>query len=655
MRNTMKPRYALLLVALAACAGHKPDPRVGLKGGLTDAGQAISGLKISATVPSPKDYLSAGPIDFTRINSDLTFTGQYAIQGNFNGFQIWDMSNPASPKIVSTFQCPASQNDVSVFRNLLFMSSEGNDSKLDCTPGPITDTVSSVRVRGIRIFDISNIRQPKLMATVQTCRGSHTHTVVEDPKDRENVYIYVSGSAGLRSPTELAGCTTVDPSIDPTSALWRIEIIRVPIANPASASVISRADIFSGLKVVTAHAPADLDVQIAKRIADSVKASGGMTALNLLGNEVAMSSFFIRNRLDSVAKARGAKDSTQYTAADTAAVRANIQTMYTNALKATTIPQGASISANRQCHDITVYPSVGLAGGACEGHGILLDISDVTRPRRLDAAADSNFAYWHSATFNNDGTKLLFSDEWGGGTSPKCRATDKKEWGSDAIFDIKDRKLVFGSYYKISAAQTANENCVAHNGSLIPIPGRDVMVQAWYQGGISVFDFSDTKKPVEIAYFDRGPIDSTRLTLGGSWSAYWYNGQLVSSEIARGLDAFEMVPTEFVTQNEIDAANTVKLPYLNAQGQPKFNWPPSFPLAKAYTDQLERKKCLPKARIAEVRGEIAKAESASGSARNSVLQALASSLRADVQKSCDSPKVQKLQQAITDLSRPLVP
>jgi hypothetical protein len=655
----MKSRYALLLLALSACAtARKADPREGLKPGLADAGQAISGLKISATVPSPKDYLSAGPIDFTRVNSDLTFTGNYAIQGNFNGFQIWDMTNPSKPTIASTFQCPASQNDVSVFRNLLFMSSEGNDSKADCTPGAIRDTVSRERVRGIRIFDISNIREPKLVTAVQTCRGSHTHTVVEDPKDRENVYIYISGSAGLRSPTELPGCTTVDPNINPTSALWRIEIIKIPLANPAASAVVSRADIFSGLKVQTSHGPAEADIAISTRIADSVKKAGGYTAVNLLGNEVAISPFYIRGKLDSIVKGRGGKDYTAATAADSQTVRANLQTMYTNALRAAaaaTVSGVTPIPVNRQCHDITVYPSVGLAGGACEGHGILLDISDVTAPKRIDAVADSNFAYWHSATFNNDGTKLLFSDEWGGGTSPKCRATDKPEWGANAIFDIKDRKLVFGSYYKIAAAQTANENCVAHNGSLIPIPGRDVMVQAWYQGGISVFDFTDTKKPVEIAYFDRGPIDSTRLTLGGSWSAYWYNGQLVSSEIARGLDAFEMVPTEFVTQNEIDAANTIKLTYLNAQGQPKFNWPPSFPLAKAYVDQLERNKCMSKGRIAAVRGEIAKAEAAAGSDRRNVLQALSASLEADKSKSCDSPKVTKLQQAVTDLSQPIVP
>jgi len=326
---------ALAVAFATACAGHKPDPRVGLKGGLTDAGQAVSNLKVVATAPSPKDYLSAGPIDFTRINSDLTFTGQYAIQGNFNGLEIWDMSNPAKPTIVSTYMCPASQNDVSVYHNLLFMSSEGNDSKLDCSPGGIKDTVSKERVRGIRIFDISNIKAPRLVSTVQTCRGSHTHTVVEDPKDRENVYIYVSGSAGLRSTHELPGCLASNPTQDQASALWRIEIIKVPVNNPSAAAVINRADIFSGLKVVTSHGPASADIAITTHVADSVKKAGGFVAMNLLGIETAINPFFVRAKLDSIVKGRGGKDYTAATSADTATVRANLQTMYTNALRAT--------------------------------------------------------------------------------------------------------------------------------------------------------------------------------------------------------------------------------------------------------------------------------------------------------------------------------
>jgi hypothetical protein len=302
-----------------------------------------------------------------------------------------------------------------------------------------------------------------------------------------------------------------------------------------------------------------------------------------------------------------------------------------------------------------VYPELGLAGGACEGYGMLLDISNPVNPVRIQAVADSNFSYWHSATFNNDGTALLFSDEWGGGGAPKCRATDPKEWGSDAIFSIVNKKLVFKSYYKLPAAQTALENCVAHNGSLVPIPGRDVMIQGWYQGGVSVFDFSDPAHPFEIAYQDRGPLDSTRFTMGGSWSAYWYNGKIVSSEIARGLDAFELTPSEFVTQNEIDAAKTVKLTYFNAQGQPKLSWPPSFPLAKAYLDQLERKKCLAANRVTAIRSSIAAAEAAPKMQQPALLSTLAGQLEADKRSSCDVPRLNKMQQALIDLSRPIVP
>jgi hypothetical protein len=294
-----------------------------------------------------------------------------------------------------------------------------------------------------------------------------------------------------------------------------------------------------------------------------------------------------------------------------------------------------------------VYPALGLAGGACEGHGLLLDISNPVAPVRLDAAADSNFAYWHSATFNNDGTQMLFSDEWGGGSSPKCRAGDKPEWGANAIFSIVNKKLVFKSYYKIPTVQSSNENCVAHNGSLIPIPGRDVMVQSWYQGGISVFDWTDPSQPKEIASFDRGPVDSTRMAMGGSWSVYWYNGSIVSSEIARGLDVAELVPSEFLSQNEIDAANTVKWDYLNAQGQPKISWPPSFALAKAFTDQLERKGCVAPAKISEIRSSISTAEKASGAARNATLTKLVTDVEAS--RSCDPKKTDLLKKALQDL------
>ena len=303
-----------------------------------------------------------------------------------------------------------------------------------------------------------------------------------------------------------------------------------------------------------------------------------------------------------------------------------------------------------QCHDITVFPAVGYAGGACEGYGFLLDIRDPAHPVRLAAVSDTNFSYWHSATFNNDGTKLLFSDEWGGGGQPKCRATDPKEWGADAIFTISGNSLKFQSYYKMPAPQTSQENCVAHNGSLIPIPGRDVMVQAWYQGGISVFDWTDAAHPREIAYFDRGPVDSTRMAMGGSWSVYWYNGVIVSSEIARGLDVFELTPSPLISQNEIDAAKSVRLDYLNTQGQPKFVWPATFSLARAYVDQLERSRGLSATRLQSVRQSLTKAESASGTERSRSLAELAGQLDSDATGSSDAAKVRVLSTTVRDLS-----
>src|SRR5437762_7005670 len=303
-----------------------------------------------------------------------------------------------------------------------------------------------------------------------------------------------------------------------------------------------------------------------------------------------------------------------------------------------------------QCHDITLYPAIGRAGGACGGYGLLLDISDPAHPVRLNAAADSNFSYWHSATFNNDGTKILFSDEWGGGMQPKCRSTDPREWGADAIFTLAGSSMNFQSYYKLPVPQTRVENCVAHNGSLIPIPGRDVMVQAWYQGGISLFDWTDPAHPREIGYFDRGPADST-LKLSGSWSAYWYNGAIVSSEITRGLDVFELAPSAFISQNEIDAAKTVHFDYYNTQDQQKFVWPPSFALARAYVDQLERSNGLSSSRITSVRSALTTAEGRTGSARRSALNTLAGQLNADARNSSDAAKVQALQATVRDLTR----
>ncbi|HXL87229.1 MAG TPA: hypothetical protein VN927_08450, partial [Gemmatimonadaceae bacterium] len=371
---------------------------------------------------------------------------------------------------------------------------------------------------------------------------------------------------------------------------------------------------------------------------------------------------FINPQLDSIVKARGGTGAP--TAADSATLRAALPGIIAKLTGETTA--SGPRPGPTQCHDITVYPAVGLAGGACEGYGFLLDIRDPAHPVRVAAVSDSNFSYWHSATFNNDGTKVLFSDEWGGGGQPKCRVTDKPEWGADAIFtlvnangspviaqdaaDHATEKMQFQNYYKLPAPQTKEENCVAHNGSLIPIPGRDVMVQAWYQGGISVFDWTDPRHPREIAFFDRGPVDSTRMAMGGSWSAYWYNGNIVSSEIARGLDIFELVPSAYLSQNEISAAKTVHFDYFNTQGQPKLVWPPSFSLARAYVDQLERSGGLSAGRIGAVRQSLSTAEGASGSQRADGLTPLAAQLDNDASASSDPSKVRMLARAVRDLA-----
>jgi hypothetical protein len=638
-------RTTLLVVGMAACAGTKPataptpapaaDPRNNLKAGLFDAEKSVSNMKVIAEAKSPAGFLG-------NTNSDLAFTGKYVIQGNYNGPVVWDISNPASPQLVVAYECPASQNDVSVYKNLMFMSAEANNGRIDCKPGGVPQAVSKERLRGVRIFDISNIKEPKLVANVQTCRGSHTHTVLEDPKDKQNVYLYVSGSSAIRPKGELDDCSNASAN-DPNSSRLRIEIIKVPLADPAKAAVVNRANIFAGLSRATSHGPSADE----KAAMDALKAKGAFTYyIEMMHTEIELPPQFVQPAIAEVMKARGG---TVPTAADSAAARPIVNARFKQMLEAQGITEstGTGVSETSQCHDITVYPALGLAGGACEGHGLLLDISNPVNPIRLDAVADSNFAYWHSATFNNDGTKMLFSDEWGGGGAPKCRATDKMEWGANSIFSIENRKLKFHSYYKIPTYQTTNENCVAHNGSLIPIPGRDVMVQAWYQGGISVFDWIDPNKAFEIASFDRGPVDGTRMVMGGSWSVYWYNGQIVSSEIARGMDVVELTPSQYLSQNEIDAAKTVKWDYLNAQGQPKIVWPPSFALAKAFTDQLERKGC---SQVGALRTQIAAAEKATGAARNTALAAAVTA--AEGARGCDAAKSDLLKKALQDLRAP---
>jgi hypothetical protein len=613
-----------------------PDPRIGLKAGVHDAGEAAWNMRIMSSTPPSEKFVGS-------TNSDLAFTGHYAIQGSYDGYQIWDISNPAKVTLKTAYFCPASQSDVSVYRNLVFVSGEGLTGRLDCGAQGVKDTVSKERLRGIRIFDISDMARPKYVANVQTCRGSHTHTLLVDPRDKANVYVYVSGSAGVRSPNELAGCVKAAPDKDSSSALFRIEVIKVPLAHPEQAAIVSSPRIFNDLVAPARHGASQADRE---EIA-AARAKGAFTA-SIMGEDMILPTSFVNHMLDSLVKVRGGTGAPP--AADSATLRAAIPGMIAKMMGAQGDNPNAPKPGPTQCHDISVYPAIGLAGGACEGYGFLLDISDPAHPVRLDAVADSNFSYWHSATFSNDGSKVLFSDEWGGGGQPKCRATDPRNWGADAIFTIADRKMQFQGYYKLPAPQTAEENCVAHNGSLIPIPGRDVMVQAWYQGGVSVFDWTDPKNAHEIAFFDRGPMDSTRMVLGGTWSAYWYNGAIVSSEIGRGLDVFELQPSAYLSQNEIDAAKTVHLDYLNVQGQPKIVWPASFALARAYVDQLERSNGLAAAKIASTRQALASAESASGTQRSGALTKLATQLNGDATGSSDAAKVRMLASAVGQLA-----
>ena len=577
-----------------------PDPRIGLAPGRWDAAQAAWNMRMVSTTPPSGS--SAGAT-----HSDLAFTGKYVIQGNYNGFEIWDITNPAKPVLANAYECPASQNDVSVYRNLLFMSSEATNSRQDCKFGGVPAPVSEDRVRGLRIFDVSDIARPKLVTSVQTCRGSHTHTVVTQPDDPNNVYIYVSGTANVRPGDELIGCQDGGRD-DPNSARFRLEVIKVPLAKPSAAAIVSSPRIFNNLPVAPRNEERAKIDEAARKAAEAARAE---------------------------AAARGDADAI-------AAQRADEERRKT--------PPAPPTGPN-QCHDITVYPEMGLAGGACAGFGLLLDIHDAAHPFRIDMAGDNNMSFWHSATFNNDGTKVLFSDEWGGGSQPRCRVTDKPEWGADALFTIENKNLVFHSYYKIPAPQTDKENCVAHNGSLIPIPGRDVMVQGFYQGGITVFDWTDVTHPKEIAFFDRGPLDANKLLLAGSWSAYWYNGVIVSSEIARGLDIFELLPSGLITQNELDAAKTVHFAFYNTQDQQKFVWPPSFPLAKAYLDQLERAKGLSPERIKSTRDALASAERLSAQRRRTALTQLATQLNGDVALSSDPGKIKLLISAVTDLAK----
>jgi len=507
------------------------DPRVGLSAGWLDAEEASFGLELVANVPRPIGFYNPNDLgDMSVANSDLAFTGNYAVVGNFSGFNIYDISDPANPVLRTSVVCPGGQGDVSVYENLLFMSVEEARGRIDCGTEGAQMPVDPERFRGVRVFDISDLDNPRQVAAVQTCRGSHTHTVVADPSDSENVYVYVSGSSYVRPAQELEGCSRLGPAEDPSTALFRIEVIQVPLAAPQEARVINMPRIFAD------------------------EETGEIDGLWAGGDH---------------------GEGTQRT------------------------------NVTNHCHDITAFPEIGLAAGACSGNGILLDIRNVANPVRIDEVSDPNFAYWHSATFNNDGSKVIFTDEWGGGMAPRCQIDDPAEWGANAIFEIVDGKMEFAGYYKLPVPQTATENCVAHNGSLIPVPGRDIKVQAWYQGGVSVFDFTDAADPEEIAFFDRGPLSDTRLHTGGHWSTYWYNGYIYGSEIARGLDVLRLEPSEHLSQNEIDAARLIRTSELNVQQQERFEWPASPVVAHAYLDQLERTDALPSDQLASLRQTLA--------------------------------------------------
>ncbi|MEO8089118.1 MAG: hypothetical protein ABI703_02345 [Gemmatimonadales bacterium] len=650
------PSFVVLAAFLASCASTssssapspsnsrsaaapQPDPRIGLRAGKADAAEAAWNLRVVSETPPSPQFVDG-------VNSDLAFTGPYAIQGSFKGYQVWDISNAGRPSLKTAYVCPGSQSDVSVYQNLLFVSGENLSARLDCGTEGIEDTVSTERLRGLRIFDITDIAHPRNVGNVQTCRGSHTHTLLVDPKDRQNVYVYISGQAPVRSPSELAGCVAAPK--DPNSALFRIEVIRVPLAHPDQARIVSSPRIFNDLVAPPTHGDAPEDTAAEAKAVAEAKAKGGFVG-TFHGKEQVIHPMWVAELLDSTVKARSGTGAP--TAADSAALRVALPGIVAAAIKAHEAQMPDSTAGPTQCHDITVYPAIGLAGGACAGYGLLLDLSDPAHPVRIAAASDSNFSYWHSATFNNDGSKILFSDEWGGGMQAKCRSTDKPEWGADAIFTTIDRKaLQFQSYYKLPVAQTSTENCVAHNGSLIPIPGRDVMVQAWYQGGISVFDWTDARHPREIAYFDRGPLDSTQLELGGYWSAYWYNGVIVGSEITRGLDIFELQPSAFISKNEIDAAKSVHLDYFNAQGQVKFTWPKTFSLARAYVDQLERSSRGGAGEVTAYRAALDRAERAAEPERRNSLNQLAARLEAEASGVGDPAKALVLAGVVRQLA-----
>ncbi|MBX3175374.1 MAG: hypothetical protein KF709_13245 [Gemmatimonadaceae bacterium] len=590
--STFAPAIALTLLAASALEAQTyptgNDPRNNLRHGLSDAGVAIQGMRLVGTAGKPAPFDSVRGLTF--VNSDLAFRGNLVYQGNFAGFSIWDVSNPATPKMLSVVECITSQGDPSIIGNLLFVSAEGGGNRNDCAKGGVSDPAD--HMAGVRIYDVSNPAQPRFIKNVQTCKGSHTHTVVPHPTDKGVVYLYVSGNQGARPDTELAGCNNGFDPADENNSLYRLDVIKVTLARPQDAAVVTGARIFTGLGAAPAR--------------------GG------------------RPRR---ARAVPGADSAQM------------------AMMAAAGP--------RNCHDVTAYPAMNLLAGACASYGLLVDISNPERPRRLDAVADTNFSLWHTAVFSNDGKKVVFTDEWGGGTSPNCQATHPLEMGGNTTLVIgEDGKYRQHAYFKIPTGQANNENCVSHNGSLIPVPGRDIMVQGWYQGGVDVIDFTDADRPFEIAFFDRGPVDAPtpegaergRMTIGGSWGAYWYNGLIYSSEMARGLDILELQPSEHLSANEIAAAKLVRWEEFNPQSQPRIVWPAAFPVARSYLDQLGRNDGLASARRRAIGEALDAAERQSGAARRTALTTLAGAVERDASAARDAARVRMLATAIRDLA-----
>ncbi|HUF25555.1 MAG TPA: hypothetical protein VMM18_01140 [Gemmatimonadaceae bacterium] len=598
--RSLGPALALSLapvLALAPSLGAQTypsgnDPRNGLTPGLHDAGVAAKGMRLVSSAPKPAPFDSISGLTF--VNSDLAFRGNLVYQGNFAGFSIWDVSDPAKPVQLSVVECITSQGDPSIVGNLLFVSAEGRGNRKDCAKGGVEDPAD--HMTGVRIYDVSDPRAPRLVKNVETCKGSHTHTVIPHPSDAGVVYIYVSGSQNARPESELAGCRNAGDPADETNSLYRLDVIRVPLARPQEAEVVTGARIFTGLSPAPARA----------------------------GRE------------------RGARG---VPGADSAMMAQ------------------MAAAGPRNCHDVTAYPAMGLLAGACGSYGLLVDISNPERPVRLDAAADTNFSLWHTAVFSNDGSKVVFTDEWGGGTSPNCQATHPLEMGGNTTLSIgPDKKFRQHAYFKLPSAQTAQENCVSHNGSLVPVPGRDIMVQGWYQGGVNVIDFTDADRPFEIGFFDRGPVDPPlaanedgtvsrqRGTIAGSWGAYWYNGLVYSSEMARGLDILELLPSEHLSANEIEAAKLVRMEEFNPQSQPRIVWPAAFPVIRSYLDQLVRNDGLNAARTTAIAQALDAAERQTGVRRRAALTMLGAELQADVRTARDAARVRAMAAAVRDLA-----